>query len=415
MNDEQTNNSSDNPVSEIELAAWSIVSEPIDAAAIERVKQNAKQLATDAGDVEEDQFPVQLKRPASETSNPKRYSRWLPGGAIAAALAVAVGTALFFSGSDTSAFEAALEKLRAVKAFSFNQLIYTEKQETPIETRTLVTDDGRKRTEVSGIASIMDARGKVRLTLIPDTKTAMTYEPTMTDGPIAGMPGTNELQWLNSLKNFKGEKSTSLGAKKIDGHEVLGTEIEVGGYRMRVWVDKNDEELVQVEHFMGDDNPIEKTVYKDFDFEEIDDSLFSFEVPDGFEIYTPTGIESEIITKSIETPEGNVIAALKGFTKLSDGKFPKSLSKWSDWMGVMTLDGKVNQEIAARLGAMTPFLSSLKSDNHAYLGEGLELNQKDRKIVFWFKTKEKTWKAIFTDLTCSEVKESDLPKADDSK
>ena len=237
----------------------------------------------------------------------------------------------------------------------------------------------------------------------------------MTDGPIAGMPGTNELQWLNSLKDFKGEKSTSLGAKKIDGHEVLGTEIEVGGYRMRVWVDKNDEELVQVEHFMGDDNPIEKTVYKDFDFEEIDDSLFSFEVPDGFEIYTPTGIESEIITKSIETPEGNVIAALKGFTKLSDGKFPKSLSEWSDWMGVMTLDGKVNQEIAARLGAMTPFLSSLKSDNHAYLGEGLELNQKDRKIVFWFKTKEKTWKAIFTDLTCSEVKKSDLPKADDSK
>ena len=138
-------------------------------------------------------------------------------------------------------------------------------------------------------------------------------------------------------------------------------------------------------------------------------------MPDGFEIYTPTGIESEIITKSIETPEGNVIAALKGFTKLSDGKFPKSLSEWSDWMGVMTLDGKVNQEIAARLGAMTPFLSSLKSDNHAYLGEGLELNQKDRKIVFWFKTKEKTWKAIFTDLTCSEVKESDLPKADDSK
>ena len=55
MSNNQTDNMENSP-SQIELAAWAVVSEPIDAAAVQRVKENAKRLATQAVSDDDDRM-----------------------------------------------------------------------------------------------------------------------------------------------------------------------------------------------------------------------------------------------------------------------------------------------------------------------------------------------------------------------
>jgi hypothetical protein len=45
--------------------------------------------------------------------------------------------------------------------------------------------------------------------------------------------------------------------------------------------------------------------------------------------------------------EGSIIEALRGFTKLADGKFPKSIVDWGDWSVFLSQSGASQEETAA--------------------------------------------------------------------
>jgi RNA polymerase sigma-70 factor (ECF subfamily) len=75
------------------------------------------------------------------------------------------------------------------------------------------------------------------------------------------------------------------------------------------------------------------------------------------------------------------------------------------------LDAATTQWMSS-VGAMTPFLMSLPKDEYAYLGSGVNLNQKDT-IIFWYQNQEtKKYRAIYANLTAKDVEDAKvLPKA----
>jgi hypothetical protein len=394
------NENMQNPVSKIELAAWAVASEPIDNTAVERVKEAAKRLASEtvADDRDRTLEPGSLQKQRRGSS---RAVSWLIRGGVAAAIAGVIFATTLMPGSESAAFAAALKKLDLVKVFSFDQVIHAENLPTPAKNHVVVCEDGRSRSELDGVVSVNDATGARRITLIESERMAIVSPA------VEGLADFDQLTWLKELKNLNNETTKDLGEKEIDGVKAFGKEVVVNKYRFQIWVDAKAEELVLVEHFFPEDSPIEKAVVRNLNFdEEADETLFSFEVPDGYEAMDT---KAEIV-RLVHDPEQNAIELMQGHADLADGKFPVSLGDWSDWMDVLSIDGKVNEELAGKLGALLPFLSSMREKDFAYLGDGVTLNQKERVIVFWYKNEEGKFRAIYSDLTAGEIKESDLPE-----
>jgi len=411
----------ENPVSQIELAAWTVVSERIDADAVARVKENAKRLASESSVAFADEEDKTVEpRMVQRKADSSRFSSWLIRGGVAAAIAGAVLLAFLQPGDNSAAFAAALKKLHQVKVFSFDRFIHSENLPEPALAHVTFCEDGRQRSEVEGVVTLKDSTGIPRITLATEVKSAILHDADAfkkaagIDDAVGGATAFDELAWYRELQGVEGETTVDLGKKEIDGISAFGKEIHIDKYRLNVWVNAETEEVVMVEHFFPDDNPIEKMVVKNFNFnEDADEKLFSFDVPEGYTVHT---VSNELV-ELIKTPEKHAIELMRIHAELADGKLPISLSNWQDWFPVLVVEpadggeGKVNTEVAGKLGGFTPFLSSMKKENYGYLGDGVFLNQDEKVIVFWYKSKEGQLRAIYSDMTVGDIKKSEIPAA----
>jgi outer membrane lipoprotein-sorting protein len=375
---------------QIESAVWSVISEPIDMDAVERVKIQARSLPADSN---------QRVRRAMSPSIHRRH--------ILTLASLAAGILLVFSAtmllpSNSTAFAQVIEQLKSAGAFRFTRLIYTNQREKPIEVHVMVADDGRERSESSGTISVMDSDGQLRVTLVEATKTAIVAKPK----DMPRVPSQHQLAWLEQLKSHGTKPDKKLGAKTLGDRRVEGFVAKQGQNEFTIWVDAKTNDLVQIEHDgMVEGSPISKVVMKDFRFNEtFDESLFSHKVPDGYKaMELPT-------SPTLLSGEKSIVDALRGFTKLADGKFPKSLADWGEWAVFLSQRGTSQEEMTAimsRLGAITPFLLSMSKDDYQYLGAGKTISD-DRTIVFWYRTDDHQIRAIYNDLTVAVVNETDL-------
>jgi hypothetical protein len=377
---------------QIESAVWSVLSEPIDMDAVERVKIRAQSL------------PVDSNQPVRPTISPPIHRRRvLTLTSLAAGILLVVGATMLLPSTST-AFAQVIEQLKSAGAFRYTKLIYTKQREKPIEVKVMVADNGRERSESSGTISVMDADGLLRLTLIEVGKTAIVAQPPKNRPHVTAQ---RQLAWLEQLKAHGTKPDGRLGVKKLDGRSVEGFMAKQGRHEFSIWVDIKTNELVQIEHDgMVEGSPVSKVVMRDFRFNEtFDESLFSFEAPKGYKVMqlppSPTLLSGE----------ESIIEALRGFTKLADGKFPKSLVNWGEWFVFLSQSGASQERtaaIAARLGTILPFLSTMSKDDYQYLGAGKTIRD-DRTIVFWQRTDDRQIRAIYNDFTVAVIKETDLP------
>jgi hypothetical protein len=322
---------------------------------------------------------------------------------------VIVGGATLLLHSSPSAFGEVIKQLREARSFSYVKHIHTAEQSTPIDVKIMVAEDGRQRQEMAGgTISIMDPTSQIRLTLITFSTTAIVNEPQ--EFP-AGSPRIHPVQWLEDLKAHGDKPDKRLGKKMLDGRSVEGFVAMQGQNAYTVWIDSQTRELVQVEHEMPvKGSSITKIVMSDFRFnEKLDESLFSYDVPEGYKT---------INQKRFDIPktaggETSIVEALRGFTKRSGGKFPKSISDWGEFVVLVSTgskDGQLDKEtmdVLAHLGSILPFLTSLPKDDYQYLGAGKTVDDK-RCIVFWYRNKDAAFRAIYNDLTISDVQEKEV-------
>lgn len=106
--------------------------------------------------------------------------------------------------------------------------------------------------------------------------------------------------------------------------------------------------------------------------------------------------------------------ALRGYTKIADGRFPKSIVNWGEWTVLLSqsdLPPEEQRAISGRLGGILPFLTNRSTDDYEYLGAG-KSTADERTIVFWYRTEKGALRAVYNDLTVAEIEEKDLPASE---
>ena len=308
----------------------------------------------------------------------------------------------------TPAFADVVEQLRSAHTLSYTKLIAVKDNPKMIKTQEFIAEDGRRRSEhQGGTTTIFDASRRIRLTLIEGSKTAIVPAPREKRPEISDRTATD---WLDRFKKMGDMPDKELGEKSINGHRAVGFVATQARVTYTIWVDADTSEIVRVEHNSRIEGPVDRIVMTDFRFNEpLDEALFSFDVPAGYTI-----MQQPAIPKLIGG-EASIIEALKGYTKRADGKFPDSITDWGAWAVLLSAgsnDGVLSEEITrimGRLGSIVPFLSAMAKADYEYVGKG-KTTADTNTIVFWYKTKKGTHRAIFTDLTVKDIAAENVPK-----
>ena len=186
--------------------------------------------------------------------------------------------------SPSSAFGQAIRQVRDARSIVYTQQMKVEGKDKLITTKNFIAEDGRKRTEQPGagpVTTIFDTNGFIRLVLIEPTKTALVSPPRDVRSINAGLMF---IEWLEALKKLGDNADKELGEKALDGRRVTGFVATKGNYEFTIWVDSVSGELVSIEHdsFVNDQSA--HITMTDFQFNvPLDESLFSFDVPAGYE------------------------------------------------------------------------------------------------------------------------------------
>ncbi len=198
-----------------------------------------------------------------------------------------------------SAFGNALRQLRGAGAMSYVRTIAIEGQPRLVRTKTLVSEDGRMRTEQGFSSTVFDSSGRVRITLIDDTNTAIVSDPSPLPALVAGHKPFS--QWLEMLREIGDKPDKALETKEIDGKPAKGYVATRANLTFTLWVDEASGDPVLVEYDSNVNGKPAHITMRDFRFNEaFPESFFSFDVPEGYKIYGQPADGKPITMKGLE-------------------------------------------------------------------------------------------------------------------
>jgi len=326
--------------------------------------------------------------------------------------------------SPTSAYAQVIAQAQKAKSLSYLSTITSPALPQPAVVREFVAVDGRTRTEhmfngqPSGMVTISDASGMIRLTLNDFDKAPPTRAGGLSNGrKVAAVYPAHEggprieggwrNSWLKSLQSLQDKPEKELGEKQLDGRTARGFKARQGKIEFEMWVDKATGRPVQIDYDTQFSQHITMTEFR-FD-EQLDESLFSFDPPAGYEVRNPPA------PPKTAGGEESLLVALRGYTTKSEGVFPASISEWGEWAVLFSKDNKSgvpDQEttrIMGNLGAIIPFLSGMEKTDYAYRGKGRTTQDKDA-VIFWYKKPDGSYRAILGDFSAKDIAAADVPR-----
>jgi outer membrane lipoprotein-sorting protein len=349
----------------------------------------------------------------SPTLKLKRFTnmKFITRFAASILLVCGIAALFFFSLHPSIALADVVKKVREAKTISFTTRTEFQGMKDQGPTKVLVDNAGHMRLEQpTGIIVTLDTSKGKSLMIEPKTKTAMVMN---FDNPAHPAPGVPDTDPLAELKALQEKSSKSLGEKEIDGRKVKGFVAREGSNDVTIWADAKSGDPVRAEIQMPLMGKQATVVLSDFVLNPtVDAASFSLEAPEGYHL------RQVQLPKISQDGEKNLIEALRGFAERAQGRFPKRIDQWNEFAALAKGDPKNHGELdeattqwMSYVGATTPFLASLPKEEHAYLGSGARLNDKN-KIIFWYQNPDtKTYRAIYADLTAKDADRATLPKA----
>lgn len=186
-------------------------------------------------------------------------------------------------------------------------------------------EPGRMRQEMEGkVIAIIDMQEGKIVTLMPEEKTAMVME-------VENIPYENKdqsqvnmfFEIRRRIKQAQDDEDKSvefLGEQEIDGRAAIGYRAQEAGQDMVVWADSESLLPIRIESSMPImmDRQIIVIMY-DFAFDiELDESLFSLEIPEGYTVQT-------MQLDGSRPKEEDLIEMFRLWTESTDGRFPSAL------------------------------------------------------------------------------------------
>ena len=308
----------------------------------------------------------------------------------------------------------------------------------PPQTRDcMFMEPGRMRQVMSsGVIQISDKHQGKTMKLYPAEKKAVILE--MTNIPEDKQRSDNWFlqirECLRQAQETEDESVKFIGKQKIDGVRAIGYRIGENSdlMDMTVWADAETLLPIRIEYSLASAGVymnIEGTItYSDIVVNvELDESLFSIQVPEGYE-----GQTMQYGYEPFKPPgEEDLIQALTLWSDNTDGEFPSELNMkaageliqlFEEKMGLKFEKGKapdlsnpqlhefyrIRRRIQRGIVGFKQKLPS-ESDWH-YAGKGVKLGDADTAI-FWYRPEgSETYRVIYGDLSVKDVAPENLPK-----
>lgn len=334
---------------------------------------------------------------------------------IAAGTVVIAGIliGLYFVGSPfstTMTFADVIEPVLNARTVSLDIIIGSQENQTVIHDDVM---DSRIRRTISNIESpdiIIDLEQQTLLSVDHAKKTA-TYIG------LSGLP--NLENYVEQLRNMITRLQTKSdfqvvdkGLQEIRGQDYLVFVASGDNDTVTVWADPKTALPVRIEQKTP--NMLLACDNLQFDI-AFDESLFSMEVPDGYEVQDAGGIDFS------ESSEIAFIETLRIWAEyIEDGQFPDSINledvvkvgqEFEEGMKRAGLTEEQQGEVALRWGQGLVFIRFFKGQGQwHYAGEGVKLGDSETPI-FWYQPKEsETWRVIYGDLSVKDVTPENLPQ-----
>ena len=265
--------------------------------------------------------------------------------------------------------------------------------------------------------TIIDRRKGKALVLSAEKKMGMVVKFENLPADRAG----NEFEWLRKVvsdaQSGEADKVEPLGRQTIDGREVVGFWIPKADHEVKIWADPDTGLPVRVEFISHGKRKI-RTVMSNFLVNvELDKSLFSVEVPEGYTV-------NQVTMDASEPTVDDLARTLRVVAEHNDGRFPAELLGVEGIEGVMfkavyAKHGKGESpekmkalaEAGVKVARGSGFVRNLAPENdYHYAGKDVMLDTPDRAI-FWYKPdRSSSYQVIYADLSIKEVAPEDLPK-----
>ena len=163
----------------------------------------------------------------------RRIIRWATVAATCAAVVIVALIPVFGDRSST-AFAAALQRLREFSTLSMTIETTVEGHELMPADRVQIDQAGDTRTDIRGLTTVIVNRqsGQV-LILQQPSRRAIRYS--IPRGGVAG-PRRN-LAWLDAVRSFRGHANELPGTRNFNGVTVHGWEMDVPAMHIVLWAD----------------------------------------------------------------------------------------------------------------------------------------------------------------------------------
>ncbi len=334
---------------------------------------------------------------------------------IAAAIVVIAGIliGLHFAGNPfvaTVTFADVIQPILNARTASLDIIIGSQENQPVIHDDVMGSRIRRTVSNIQGPDIIIDLEQQRLLTIDHAKKTA-TYVG------LGGLPDLknyvevlrNSITRLQSKPDFQVENR---GVEEFEGHDYLVFVASGDNDTVTVWADPETALPVRIEHKTP--NMLIACDNLKFDV-AFDESRFSMEAPDGYEVQDAGAIDFS------DSSESAFIETLRIWAEIiEDGQFPASINledvvkigpKFDQGMKRAGLTEQEQTEVAVRWGQGLVFIRFFKGQGQwHYVGKGVKLGDSTTPI-FWYQPQEsQTWRVIYGDLSAEDVAEEDLPK-----
>ncbi len=335
---------------------------------------------------------------------------------IAAAIVIVAGLAglgvymTFGSGGATLAWADVQKTIGSITSMQFRGKM-TGVSVPDMEMRMMMKSPGKMRMEMQiggheGV-SIMDLESGEMITLMPGQMKAIRIElDSMPPEQRAAIEQQDMLSQFHKLAAASPDGSEELPSRQIDGRQVDGYRVKQMGQVYTLWVDPNTGRPIEMEVLLESVGATMKMTDFEFDI-ELDDSLFSTAVPDGYEVQER---EMDLSEPSID----DVIALFRWWTDASGGAYPESMDVAS-----LVREGKrmfptePSDEEGLKVGMLLGRYTMITTmhPEARYLGKGRSVDDAESPVFWYQPTPDSAYQVVYGDLRVEEIPEEDLPEA----
>lgn len=365
-----------------------------------------------AGDLKHQVAPARVKPKTRRFIMRNRLVKW----AAAAIVVVAVLAGIRLFSYDSVTFADIVEPFLTARTATFEYTVSLEDGPSQTSNAMFLAPARIREGRSDGVTFVGDLQQSKMVLLMPAQNRAVVYELTnVAQEPGEWNPFLEIRRRIQEVRPSSDESVRSLGTQQIEGREAVGYRVEKTGLNIALWADAKSLLPVQIEMTTGSSTFTMSHIVFDVD---LDESLFSLEIPAG---YSVTTLEID----GSDPEEKDLIDLFRTWAEHADGRLPSTLDARGpgEFLSLQikkmkesgqepsteqTLGIQKTLMKMSRGGAFVQQLPS-SSDWH-YAGQDARLGDTG-KAIFWYRpTGSATYRVIYADLSVRDAAPEDLPK-----